>query len=113
MTRMYHPQAIIINETEIPPQLAEIDDPNIMIISFSTPRINQLTKSLKISKILTKPVNKEDILNVLDAPQIETVKNILIIDDNWGFCNLISRYLININEQFLIQTAYDAQSGLD
>ena len=113
MTRMYHPQAIIINETEIPPQLAEIDDPNIMIISFSTPRINQLTKSLKISKILTKPVNKEDILNVLDAPKIETVKNILIIDDNWGFCNLISRYLININEQFLIQTAYDAQSGLD
>ena len=113
MTRIYRPQAIIINDTEFPPQLAEIDDPSIMIISFSTPRINQLTQKLKISKILTKPINKDDILNILDGTEIENFNNILIIDDNWGFCNLLSRYLVNINEKYQIQTAYDAQSGLD
>ena len=113
MTRVYHPQAIIINETDIPPQLAEIDDPSIMIISFSTPRINQLTQSLKITKILTKPVNREDISTIIESYQLSSVQNILIIDDNWGFCNLLSRYLVNINESYQIQTAYDARSGLD
>ena len=113
MTRVYHPQAIIINETDIPPQLAEIDDPSIMIISFSTPRINQLTQSLKITKILTKPVNREDISTIIESYQLNSIQNILIIDDNWGFCNLLSRYLVNINKSYQIQTAYDARSGLD
>ncbi len=102
------PIAIIHNKLPMQPSLSSIDIP---IIECSLPSSQWLSHELNIEFSLAKPVTPQQIKEVLQ--QYESVNNILLVDDEIGFVQLIQRSIEGLDKPYTIRRAYDGLQAYD
>jgi len=68
-----------------------------------------LAKELGISKSLTKPVTSSRLLEAM--ARYEQARDVLIVDDDREFVQLICRYLQSSGRQYNVRMAYDGDQG--
>lgn len=102
------PIAIIHNKLPMQPSLSSVDIP---IIECSLPSSQWLSHELNIEFSLAKPVTPQQIKEVLQ--QYESVNNILLVDDEIGFVQLIQRSIEGLDKPYTIRRAYDGLQAYD
>ncbi len=67
-------------------------------------------ENLAVVACLTKPVTAEHLLWEID--QLENVYDVLIVDDEQGFCQLVERILETTGRAFDVRYAHNGEDGL-
>ncbi|MBK8984969.1 MAG: response regulator [Chloroflexi bacterium] len=110
-----HPLAVLVN---VPP--GQQPDPaltaglTIPIVECSLPSQAWMATALGARACLTKPINFQQLLMEIDRLEENgtAVRDVLVIDDNPGICQLVERSLGAHNGRFAIRIAYEGRSGL-
>jgi CheY-like chemotaxis protein len=109
---VHHPRAVIYNR--LPAKEADPDEHDINIpapcFECSLPSQAWITAELAVAACLTKPISAEQLLNQIK--QLGQIDDILIIDDDRGFVQLIERVLKAAGQKFELRWAYDGEEGL-
>ena len=106
----YRPQAVIVNTLPGNAQPVKLNgDYPIPVIQISLPSQAWLAKELGISTSLIKPVTSKRLAECL--AQYEHAKDILIVDDDREFVQLIYRYLQSSGKKYKVRFAYDGDEG--
>jgi CheY-like chemotaxis protein len=69
-----------------------------------------MANDLMVAGCLTKPISASQLLEEIE--RLENVQDILIIDDDRGFCQLVERILAKSGQPFAIYRAYDGLEGM-
>ena len=108
----HHPQAVIVN---IPPgegNLGELSLPvSVPLIECSLPSQAWVADNLKVAACLIKPITSELLLQAVAG--LGNVHDVLVIDDDRGFCHLVERMLHASGDGYQVRRAYDGETGLD
>jgi CheY-like chemotaxis protein len=108
---LYHPRAVVCN---VPP--GECSDAHarlsvsVPFIECSLPSQARVAGDLAVRACLTKPITAERLLHEID--RLGDVHDVLVIDDDWGFCHLITRMLDATDRTLDVRRAYDGEEGL-
>ncbi|OIO88095.1 MAG: hypothetical protein AUK03_16900 [Anaerolineae bacterium CG2_30_64_16] len=110
-----HPRAVILN---VPPRDGDaapgksIADslPPVPCVECSLPSRAWLAAEQNLTASLTKPVSAADLLSVIG--RLGDVRDVLVVDDDRGFCQLVERMLKANGGDFNARQAYDAADGL-
>lgn len=81
----------------------------IPVLQVSLPSQSWLAKELEIGTSLIKPVTSSRFLNVMS--HYPDARDILIVDDDREFCQLIHRYLQSTSQNYRVRFAYDGEEG--
>lgn len=113
----WHPHALIIN---VPPedevqvatlhQALDVIPPGVPVITCSLPSQTWLASRAGVWDCLTKPVTRDQILDVLR--ELGDVKNVLIADDDRGFTQMVSRFLQAAEDGYRARVVYDGAEAL-
>ena len=108
----YHPLAVIINKTLKNSDLELADIPSsIPLIECSIPNIQSITHSSQVIDHIEKPFSPGKLSEII--ANCGPVKNIMVIDDEWGFVQLIKRTLEKINLSLQVSYTLDPIQGLN
>jgi signal transduction histidine kinase/CheY-like chemotaxis protein len=112
MVMLYHPHAVICNE---PPRERNRCDGTILsvpvpLIRCSLPSQAWLANQLAVRACLAKPIMAEQILQEIE--RIGNVRDVLIVDDDRGFCQLVRRVLEASERGVKVHYAYDGADAL-
>ena len=112
-----HPRAVILNA---PPRAAAapVSQPaanglpalSVPCIECSLPSRAWLAAEQNLAAYLTKPVSAADLLGVIG--RLGDVRDVLVVDDDRGFCQLVERTLKANVAGLAIRQAYAAAAGL-
>ncbi|MDI7274397.1 MAG: ATP-binding protein, partial [Anaerolineae bacterium] len=109
--KLYHPQAIVWN---VQPGgfRGNGTDPAtpVPVIECTLPSQSWLADNLSVKACLTKPVTTEQLLN--EIARLGEVRDILIVDDDRDFCQLVERMLASSRGAYRIRRAYSGPDGL-
>ena len=110
--RLHHPRAVIYN---LPPGERGghngITSVPVPFIECSLPSQAWVADDLAVAACLTKPITAQQLLQEID--RLSNVHNILIIDDERGFDQLVERILHATGQTFSVSHAYDGAEGLE
>ena len=110
---LHHPRAVVYNvppgEQRQPLAHTSLDMP-VPVIECSLPSQAWLADHLAVVACLTKPILAENLLHTIAG--LGQVGDILIIDDDRGFAQLVQRILETSGRSFNIRRAYDGEEGL-
>jgi signal transduction histidine kinase len=106
----YRPCAVVINVLPGNSQPLKLNgDYSIPIIQVSLPSQAWVAKKLGIGTSLIKPVTSNQLLGCM--ARYGHVKDILIVDDDREFVQLIYRYLQSSGREYNVRFAYDGEEG--
>jgi signal transduction histidine kinase len=106
----YRPRAVIVNAFPGNSQVVKLNgDYPVPVIQVSLPSQTWLARELGISTSLVKPVTSRRLLECL--AQYEHVTDILIMDDDREFVQLMYRYLQSSGRKYNVRSAYDGDEG--
>jgi len=106
----YRPCAVIINVLPGNSQPLKLNgDYSIPIIQVSLPSQAWVAKKLGIGTSLIKPVTSNQLLGCM--ARYGHVKDILIVDDDREFVQLIYRFLQSSGREYNVRFAYDGEEG--
>ena len=112
--RLHHPQVVVCN---VPPgERCEYegvisDGPlPVPFIECSLPSQAWVADDLAVEACLTKPITAGQLLRMI-ARQPD-VHDVLVVDDDRGFCQLVERMLKASDRDFNVRQAYDGKDGL-
>jgi signal transduction histidine kinase/CheY-like chemotaxis protein len=106
----YRPCMVIVNAFPGNLQPVKLDgDYTVPVVQISLPSQAWLAKELGIGSSLIKPVSSSRLLECM--AQYEHVKDILIVDDDREFVQLMYRYLQSSGRQYNVRFAYDGEEG--
>jgi signal transduction histidine kinase/CheY-like chemotaxis protein len=107
---LHHPQAVIYN---VPPgeneHLQDFSLP-VPFVECSLPSQSWVANDLAVTACLTKPVTRERLLH--EVERLGKVHDVLVVDDDWGFCQLVVRTLEAGSQPYKVRRAYDGAEGL-
>jgi CheY-like chemotaxis protein len=105
-----HPCLIIDNsfQGKDHPALASFEEA-VPVLQVSLPSQAWLAKELDISTSLIKPVTSSRFLSIMS--RYPHARDILIVDDDREFCQLIYRYLQSNSQKTRVRFAYDGEEG--
>jgi CheY-like chemotaxis protein len=107
---LYRPCVVIVNAFPGNLQPVKLNgDYPVPVIQVSLPSQAWLAKELEIRTSLIKPVTSKQLLECM--AQYEHVKDILIIDDDREFVQLMCRYLQSSGKEYNVRFAYDGDEG--
>ncbi len=108
---LHHPQAVVCN---VPPgeNIAVRGGCEVPVpfIECSLPSYGWMAKDLAVVACLTKPVTAQQLLGHIE--RLGSVHDVLVIDDDWGFCQLVERTLEAARRGFVVRHTYDGEDGL-
>jgi signal transduction histidine kinase/DNA-binding response OmpR family regulator len=107
---LHHPQAVVYN---VPPGEDERHQNLSLPVPFiecSLPSRSWVANDLAVAACLTKPVTREQLLHELG--RLGNVHDVLVVDDDWGFCQLVVRTLEAASQSYKVRRAYDGADGL-
>lgn len=84
--------------------------PDVPIFECSLPSQSWIANDLSVAACLTKPVTAKQLLN--EIGKLGPVKDVLVVDDDQGFCELIERMLTASDKSYFVSRTYDGQQGL-
>lgn len=105
----YRPCLVIDNSYQGKDRPAARLEGAIPMIHVSLPSQAWLAKELDISTSLIKPVTSGRFLNVIS--RYPDARDVLIVDDDREFCQLIHRYLQSNGQSYRVRFAYDGEEG--
>ena len=108
---LHHPQAVIYNV--LPgKRLTESELPEIMVpfIECSLPSQAWVASDLAVKACLTKPITPQQLIEMIKP--LGAVRDVLVVDDDRGFCQLVERILQAGDTDFVVRKAYDGDDGL-
>jgi signal transduction histidine kinase/CheY-like chemotaxis protein len=110
VARRCHPCLVIDNSFRGKDRPSEIrfEEP-VPVLQVSLPSQAWLAKELEISTSLIKPVTSARFLSLMS--RYPEAHDILIVDDDREFCQLIHRYLQSSSQKYRVRFAYDGQEG--
>jgi signal transduction histidine kinase/CheY-like chemotaxis protein len=82
----------------------------VPLIECSLPSQAWLAGDLAVAACLTKPITTAQLLEVVDG--LGDVQEVLVVDDDWGFCQLVSRMLALTGPDLHVRRVYDGQDCL-
>jgi len=113
----WHPRSLLINvppedkaQAEALQQAPTLVPPGVPVITCSVPSQTWLATRAGVWDCLTKPVTREQLLDVLH--EIGEVRDVLIADDDRGFAQMVSRFLQAANGEYRVRSAYDGAEAL-
>lgn len=108
---LYHPQAVVCN---VPPGgtsgCGAIFSGSVPFFECSLPSRAWVADDLAVAACLTKPITAEELLREIE--RLEAVHDVLVVDDDRGFCQLVERILDSARRDFVVRRAYSGESGL-
>ncbi len=105
-----HPCLIIDNAFRGKDRPAQVRfEEAIPVIQVSLPSQAWLAKELEIGTSLIKPVTSTRFLEVMS--RYPEARDILIVDDDREFCQLIYRFLQSSGQKYRVRFAYDGEEG--
>lgn len=110
---LHHPQAVIVN---VAPGCASADalalavPASVPVIACSLPSQAWVSDNLKVAACLIKPIASELLLQTVR--RYDAAHDILVVDDDRGFCRLVERMLQASAGDYTVRRAYDGESGL-
>jgi CheY-like chemotaxis protein len=106
----YRPSMVIVNSFPGNSHPVRLNgDYSVLVIQVSLPSPAWLAKELEIRTSLIKPVTSKQLLECM--AQYEHVKDILIMDDDREFVQLMYRYLQSSGREYNVRFAYDGDEG--
>ncbi len=122
MVEQWHPTALLLN---IPPQtdhgaaaLSALTEqglgvlpPRVPLVLCSLPSQEWLAAEAQVRGALSKPVTREQVLYAIQS--VEGVRDVLVVDDDRGFVQMIARFLETAEEPYSVRWAYDGAEALD
>jgi CheY-like chemotaxis protein len=123
---LHHPQAVVTNV--LPGQEAKNRSDNgapstdgmllqsdgipvpVPIIECSLPSQAWVADQLAVAACLTKPITSGQLLHQIE--RVGSVQDVLVIDDERGFCQLVDQMLEAAGAGFEVRHAYDGAEGL-
>jgi CheY-like chemotaxis protein len=108
---MHHPRAVVRN---VPPRT----DPNhtdvgglpVPVIECSLPSQAWLADDLRIVACLTKPISAQQLVSQIE--RLGDIRDVLVVDDDRGFVQLVERILNSIGRGITVRRAYDGEESL-
>ncbi len=108
---LHHPQAVIVNIAPGQDNVSATAVPaSVPVIACSLPSQAWVADNLKVAACLIKPISSELLLQAV--ARFEGVHDILVVDDDRGFCRLVERMLQASEVGYTVRRAYDGESGL-
>jgi CheY-like chemotaxis protein len=108
---LYHPQAVICN---VPPGVRDschnVPPLPVPFVECSLPSQAWIRDDLAVVACLTKPITSQQLLGEID--RLGSIRRILIVDDDRGFCQLVERVLQAAGRDLEVLRAYDGEEGL-
>ncbi len=108
---LYHPRAVIVN---VPPErTVPVELPlqvSVPVIQCSLPSQAWVAQDLNVAGCLIKPVTAERLLDAM--ARLGALQEVLVIDDDRGFCLLVERMLLAHDPTYRVQRCYDGEAGL-
>ena len=109
--QLHHPEAVICNV--VPGErcwwASAVDEP-VPFIECSLPSQAWVADDLSVVGVLTKPITGVQLRR--EARRLGNVRDVLVVDDDRGFCQLVERILENTNGDCQVRQAYDGADGL-
>ncbi|NLF01256.1 MAG: response regulator [Anaerolineales bacterium] len=109
---LHHPRAVVYN---VPPgALADRTLPAVApapLICCSLASQSWLTHELAATACLTKPITSDALFAEIN--RLGNVRDVLIVDDDQGFCHLVQRWLEASRRGLSVRRAYDGERGLE
>ncbi len=107
---LHHPLAAIVNVQ--PGHQSDWGEtpPDIPLIELSLPSQAWMATSLGAQACLTKPIDFAHLRAEIE--RLGAVRDVLVIDDNPGICQLVARGLAVDDGRFAVRIAYEGRSGL-
>jgi len=119
---LHHPQAVVCNVPPgerwgyddtivdgVSPVNGAISVP-VPFIECSLPSQAWVAADLSVRACLTKPITAGQLLR--EVEQLDSVHDVLVVDDDRGFCQLVERMLEATGRAFEVRRAYDGDEGL-
>lgn len=69
-----------------------------------------MADDLAVTACLTKPVTADQVLQ--EVNRLERIHDVLVIDDDRGFCQLVERMLESTAQDYEVRRAYSGEDGL-
>jgi len=108
---LHHPQAVIVNIAPGQDNAAAGAVPaSVPVIACSLPSQAWVADNLKVAACLIKPITSESLLQAVGC--YDAAHDILVVDDDRGFCRLVERMLQASEGDYTVRRAYDGESGL-
>jgi signal transduction histidine kinase/CheY-like chemotaxis protein len=108
---LHHPRAVVLNA---PPgtQVDRNGIPSVPVplIECSLPSQAWVADNLAVTAVLTKPVAAERLMGEIE--RLGDVRDILVVDDDRGFCHLVERLLEANGRAIDVRRAYNGANGL-
>jgi signal transduction histidine kinase/DNA-binding response OmpR family regulator len=109
--QQHHPQAVVCNVQPGKRGLYDsIISTPVPFIECSLPSQTWVADNLAVAACLTKPVLAQQLLREIE--RLGTIHNVLIIDDERGFCQLVEQILSATGRDFDVRHAYDGEEGM-
>jgi len=116
LVEQWHPRAVVINVSPQKQPYSEIEQcfdllpPKVPVLSCSLPSQSWFSREIGVHASLTKPITREGLFQAL--ADIKEVRNVLVVDDDRGFANLITRFFESANGRYNVRHAYDGAEAL-
>ena len=107
---LHHPRAVVWNKVPGFPRQEPILSPPVPIIECSLPSRRWLEEDLGVRKCLTKPITTVELREALGG--LDDVRDVLVVDDERGFCQLVEQMLGTFDADLTVRTAYSGSEGL-
>ena len=113
----WHPSAVLLN---LPPddeawhavrrQALSLLPPDLPLLLCSLPSQTWLALETRVHGCLEKPIAREQLLASLEG--LNGARDILVIDDDVGFCQLVIRFLESESGRYTVRWACDGKEAL-
>jgi len=116
LIQQHHPQAIVRNLSlsEMRALTRQLAPPHLCrhtpLILCTIPCTHWRAEMLGVHACLQKPVQRRELLSLLE--KLGDVRDVLVIDDDRGFVQMVARMLAGSNRGFRVRWAYDGTEGL-
>lgn len=114
----WHPRALLINAQSGEATHEELQDialsivpPRLPLVAFSLAGRTWAAQQLGARCCLAKPLQRDDLFRALDG--FTDVRDILVVDDDEGFVQLVVRYLETAQTEYIVRWAYDGRRALE
>jgi len=108
---LHHPSAVVVN---VPPgeeaNIEGVCPASVPIIECSLPSRAWTVHDFAVQAYLGKPLTSDRLLQEIE--RVGKARDILVVDDDRGFCQLVMRILEASGEGFRVRQAYSGEKGL-
>ncbi|MCD6289440.1 MAG: hybrid sensor histidine kinase/response regulator [Anaerolineae bacterium] len=108
---LHHPHMVICNVSPNTPSVQHCETrAPVPVIECSLPSHAWFSRELAVAASLSKPVTQQQLLETIE--RLGGARDVLIVDDDRGFCQLITRMLETADNGFHVRHAYDGTEGI-